>query len=154
MLLQKVLLPVVFVCPHPTILPPPHHTPPPPTHTHTHAQTASIHLNQAFESDYPKLVRVFADLLSRIEQFSLVESKPSSYLQSPFLASTSKDNSWYVGVWVSWDVLEIKFYCEHVSCSSPHPLAHSFSLSPIAHLMRLHSSKPSLPLRSPTFLVP
>ena len=74
------------------------YTPPSP-YTHTHTHTASIHLNQAFESEYPKLVRVFTDLLSRIEQFSLVESKPSSYLQSPLLASTSdKDNSRYVCV--------------------------------------------------------
>jgi len=38
-------------------------------------------------------VRVFADLLSRVEQFSLVESKPSGYLQSPFLASTTNKDS-------------------------------------------------------------
>jgi hypothetical protein len=32
------------------------------------AAKASIHLNQTFENDYPKLLKVFADLLSQVEQ--------------------------------------------------------------------------------------
>ena len=47
---------------------------------------ASTFLNQVFEADYPKLVRVFSGLLSRIEEFSVAE-KPSGYLPSPLDAA-------------------------------------------------------------------
>lgn len=55
----------------------------------TAAAKASTFLNQAFESDYPKLVRAFSDLLSRVEQLSIPESQPSGYLQPPVLSSNN-----------------------------------------------------------------
>ncbi|KAL5497180.1 hypothetical protein EMCRGX_G013605 [Ephydatia muelleri] len=51
------------------------------------AAKASTFLNQAFESDYPKLVRVFGDLLTAIEQSSQEGAK-----QSPYPLTSSKKN--------------------------------------------------------------
>ena len=57
------------------------------THSHPHtltpSHTASMVMNQAFESDYPKLVRVFSELLVKIEQVSIAESTPSLYHATP-----------------------------------------------------------------------
>ncbi len=51
-----------------------------PTHTQP-APTASTHLRQTFESDYPKLVRVFSDLLSQLEVLAVTDSRQSLYAQ-------------------------------------------------------------------------
>ena len=39
---------------------------------------ASTFLRQMFETDYPKLVRVFSDLISRLEKFGTPDTQTSS----------------------------------------------------------------------------
>ena len=47
-------------------------------------------MNQAFETDYPKLVKIFSELLVRIEQFATPETPPSSlYNLNPPSSSSS-----------------------------------------------------------------
>ncbi|CAI8014359.1 Conserved oligomeric Golgi complex subunit 5 [Geodia barretti] len=54
------------------------------------AAKASIVMNQAFETDYPKLVKIFSELLVRIEQFATPETPPSSlYNINPPSSSSS-----------------------------------------------------------------
>ena len=43
-------------------------------------------LNQAFENDYPKVVRIFVDLLSQVEQLHS-QSEPHSQTMIPFLGT-------------------------------------------------------------------
>ena len=68
----------------------------------THCVAASIVMNQAFEMDYPKLVKVFSELLVRIEQFSAPETPPSSLYPPPPPPSHSSGGQtrYVVGSWV------------------------------------------------------
>ena len=52
---------------------------------------ASSHLNQAFETDYPKLVKIFSELLAQVEQLHK-QSEPESQSVASFvnLQATTK----------------------------------------------------------------
>lgn len=50
---------------------------------------ASTFLNQTFENDYPKLVQIFSDLLSQVEQLHSQSEPHSQSSMIPFLGSTT-----------------------------------------------------------------
>ena len=54
---------------------------------------ASTFLRQTFDSEYPKLIRVFGELLARLEQFGPIEAAPpsSSYLTSPLVKTSERE---------------------------------------------------------------
>ena len=60
--------------------------------------SASTFLRQTFDSEYPKLIRVFGELLARLEQFGPIEATPppSSYLTSSMVKTSEKEKVRYV----------------------------------------------------------
>ena len=55
--------------------------------------TASTFLRQTFDGEYPKLIRVFGELLVRLEQFGPIDVAPPtfSYLASPLVKSSERE---------------------------------------------------------------